>query len=215
MFGVLSDQCTHPWGRRKPFMVSGGAFSIIFLLALASTQDLMNIATKVTGRKNEEDSIRMVTKALAVLLVWALNIAMQPLQSGVRAFIIDNCPPHQQTEASAWSSRFSGLGSVSVLALGFTNFAGWVPFFGETDFKRVSVFASIILALCLCTSCLLIHEERLGAEEASQKNKDTFDAFLKKIHRDMTTLPPLTRKVCRIQFFAWLGWFPFLYYTTT
>ena len=208
IFGALSDHCTHPWGRRKPFMFCGAAFSILFLIAFASTQDLMNMVAKATERTSEEAFIHVLTQAVAVLWVCVLNIAMQPLQSGIRVFIIDNCPSYQQTEASAWSSRFSGLGSVCVLALGFTNVPGWTPFFGETEFKRVSVFATIILTPCLCIRCLLIREKRLVSEAASRRTRDTFKFFLRGIWRDMETLPPVTRRCVQSNILHGLDGFP-------
>ncbi|KAH8928594.1 hypothetical protein BT69DRAFT_490252 [Atractiella rhizophila] len=41
--------------------------------------------------------------------------------------------------------------------------------------------------------------------------KDIF----RRIWQSIVYLPPSVRKVCYVQFFAWLGWFPFLFYSTT
>jgi solute carrier family 45 protein 1/2/4 len=43
---------------------------------------------------------------------------LQPLQVGVRAYIVDNCPPEQQVEARGWVVRFNSLGSVLPFLLG-------------------------------------------------------------------------------------------------
>ena len=138
-----------------------------------------------------------------------------PVQAGIRAFIVDNAPAHQQESANAWASRITGVGNIFGYIFGYIELPKHFPFFGNTQFKVLCVIASIALSSTLLISCLYIRERdpRLEGPPALD-NPGLFD-FFKQVFSAIRRLPPQIRKICEVQFFSWIGWFPFLFYITT
>jgi solute carrier family 45 protein 1/2/4 len=214
IFGALSDQCRHSWGRRKPFILGGAVCVVFCLMLMACAPDLVNFFAQLAGRKSGGGWVQTIIQAWSILSVYGLNVAMQPLQSATRAFIIDTCPAHQQAQASAWCSRFSGLGSVSIYLLGFAAILNRATRLAGTEFKALSIIGALALITTVITCCL-VREKPLSPGEEYQDIVVTAGSIMKSLWHSLRTLPPTTWKVCKIQFFAWLAWFPVLYYTTT
>lgn len=51
-------------------------------------------------------------------------------------------------------------------------------------------------------------------ERSRESSKDGFWKTTKSIWTNIGSLPPAIRSVCNAQFFAWMGWFPILFYTS-
>ena len=213
--GLHSDRCTHPLGRRKPYIVGGAVCTIFCMLALACTKDVIELAAKLAGLSGRRNAIKTTVKILAVFWVYALNVMIQPLQSGIRAMIVDQCPAHQQVQASAWASRFTSAGSVFTCALGFTYLPGWLPI-GNTQFKSLAVVATISLTIPVLMSSFAVLEDRprlrnfVDVGRTAETPNSRWRLFPSWSH-----MPSRARHICRIQFVSWMGWFPFLFYTTT
>lgn len=90
------------------------------------------------------------------------------------------------------------------------------PFLGNTQFKVLCVISTSSLAITLLISCLYIKERdpRLNPALSSTSNLGVV-AFFKQVIKSVRLLPPQIRKVCQVQLAAWVGWFPFLFYSTT
>jgi solute carrier family 45, member 1/2/4 len=137
------------------------------------------------------------------------------VQAGIRAFIVDNAPAHQQESANAWASRVTGVGNILGYVFGYMDLPKYFPFFGDTQFQVLCVLASIALSSTLLISCLYIKERdpRLEGPPASD-NPGLFE-FFRQVFSAIRRLPPRIRMICEVQFFSWIGWFPFLFYITT
>ncbi len=222
IFGALSDECSHPWGKRKPFILCGASSVVLCLLALACTEDLTRDhigkgfrPPVAYGVKVEEHS-HVVTQLLAIFFVCTINVAIQPFQSGIRALIVDNCPSKQQVQASAWSIRWNGLGSVFIGLMGFSNTTKWAPFLGRTQFKALGVIATFSIAITVFLVFFFIKDEASTKSKKSYTGiRDVFMAPINSLRDSMHNMPPTTCEVCKIQFAVWLGWFPILYYSST
>lgn len=55
---------------------------------------------------------------------------------------------------------------------------------------------------------------RSSADDSLSRPKSTFRSTLQSIWTNIFTLPPAIRSICNAQFFAWIGWFPVLFYTS-
>lgn len=127
---------------------------------------------------------------------------------------MDNAPTHQQEDANAWAGRLTGFGNILGYLSGYVNLPKLTGgAFGDTQFKVLCVIASFALTSTVVISCLSIHE-RVDRSPTSEKTTGVV-SFFRQIFRSVRRLPPQIRKVCEVQFFAWIGWFPFLFYTTT
>jgi len=102
--GPLSDQCSHPLGRRRPFLLVGTIASLPFLFAFAWLENFWFVVISFA------------------LLQWFLNFAAAP----TRALLPDLVPPEKHGSASAqiglWSLFGQVLGMISVGILLSPNF---------------------------------------------------------------------------------------------
>lgn len=78
------------------------------------------------------------------------------------------------------------------------------------------MIASFALISTVAVSCLTIHERnpQLDQPPGLEKPKGVL-SFFRQIFRSIVRLSPQVRKICQVQFFNWIGWFPFLFYSTT
>lgn len=136
------------------------------------------------------------------------------MQAGIRCFIVDNAPTHQQPLANAWASRLTGVGNILGYIFGYINLPKALPFLGKTRFQILCAIASIALTATLGISCYYIQERDPRLDGPASRNQG-FVAFSKQVMKSIRHLPPQIARVCEVQLAAWMGWFPFLFYATT
>lgn len=100
-FGLCSDQCRTRWGRRRTFILGGALAITLSFPALAWAGELVHTAAWVLGGRQDRHALQTITMAAAAVLIWVLNFAIQPLQCGPRALIVEACPPGQVDAANA------------------------------------------------------------------------------------------------------------------
>ncbi len=196
-------------------MVGGAVATILSLLALAWAKEIVAGVFGIFGIASDSHAVAKVAIVFAVLMIYVLDFAVNVIQAAIRAFIVDNAPAHQQDTANAWASRISGVGNIIGYLFGYVDLPRYFWFFGNTQFKVLCVIASFAMSSTLAVSVFSIRERdpRLEGEPAEQESGVL--AFFRGLFRSMRKLPPQIRKVCEVQFFAWIGWFPFLFYITT
>lgn len=86
---------------------------------------------------------------------------------------------------------------------------------GDTQFKRLSVIAIFVLSGSIALTCWAVTERRLVAPKPVPHQVRGRLAVFHQIWSAMRDLPPRIRLICWIQFWSWIGWFPFLFYGTT
>lgn len=111
----------------------------------------------------------------------------------------------------------TGVGNVLGYIFGYLNLPQYMSFFGNTQFKVLVVIASIAVSSTVLVSVLFIKERnpQLDPPSRSAQKSSGVITFFKDVFLSIKRLPPQTKKVCQIQFFHWMGWFPFLFYITT
>ena len=137
------------------------------------------------------------------------------VQAAIRAFIVDNTPTHQQEDANSMAGRITGFGNILGYLSGYVNLPEFMPFFGDTQFKVLCVIASLALASTVLISSLYIRERDPRLEGPPKMEKAGIFSFFQQVFSSMKRLPPQVQRVCEVQFFNWIGWFPFLFYITT
>lgn len=113
------------------------------------------------------------------------------------------------------ASRITGIGNIIAYVFGYIDLPRHVWFFGNTQFKVLSVIASIGLASTVSISTVSIKERDPRLEGPPAMDKRSLFGFFEGMFRSIKRLPPQTRKVCETQFFAWIGWFGWLFYLST
>lgn len=84
---------------------------------------------------------------------------------------------------------------------------------GATQFQQLTVIATLTILGATAITCWAVSERVLLSAAASQ-HKGAFKVF-RQIYATLLHLPPRIRAICWAQFWSWIGWFPFLFYSTT
>jgi solute carrier family 45 protein 1/2/4 len=108
----------------------------------------------------------------------------------------------------------NGVGNIFGMFCGGVNLPKFLPFLGNTQFKVLCAIASISMLVTAGISCASI-QERDPTLESAPTTDDSLLGLFKDLARSFQQLPPQIMRVCEVQFLAWIGWFPFLFYTTT
>ncbi|KAL4928712.1 bifunctional K:H/Na:H antiporter NHX1 [Aspergillus undulatus] len=212
--GIRSDNCRISWGKRKPFMIVGGAVTMITLLALAWVKEIVGGIIGIFSGDSKSEGAKITVIIVATVMMWCLDFAINTVQAGIRCFIVDNAPAHQQESANAWASRLTGVGNIIGYIFGYINLPKIFPFLGNTRFQILCALASISLSVTLLISCLYIKERDPRLDGPPPSGSMGVVGFFKQVFKSIKNLPPQAAKVCEVQVAAWIGWFPFLFYAT-
>ncbi|KPM40636.1 hypothetical protein AK830_g5904 [Neonectria ditissima] len=213
--GMLSDNCRLPWGKRKPFMVGGAIATIVALLFLAWTKEIVANVLGLFGATPESQGVKTTTIFVAVIGVYVLDFAINTVQASIRAFIVDCAPAHQQEAANAMASRITGFGNIVGYIAGYADLTKHLWFLGRTQFQVLCAIACIALGLTIFVSTALIRERDPRLDGPAQKDRPNPVSFFFTIFKSIERLPPQIKRVCEVQFFAWIGFFPLLFYTSS
>ncbi|KAF9387062.1 hypothetical protein CPB97_003002 [Podila verticillata] len=209
--GVLSDRCTLKLGRRRPFLIFGVTLLVISFLCLGWCKE---ITALILG--SESSSLDGATILVAVASIYILDFSINCVQASCRTLIVDSLPSSQQEAAAAWASRLMGLGGIFGYFMGNVNIPELIPAFGDTQVKGLCVIACLFLILAVGTTCVTVTEQFLvRPPKASNSFVGEFLPGFKSIFRTIRYLPTRIQQLCNVQFFAWMGWFPFLFYSST
>jgi solute carrier family 45, member 1/2/4 len=213
--GMLSDNCRLSWGKRKPFMLGGALATIFALMFLAWTKEIVSGILGLFGANLESEFVKVSIIVTAVVGVYVLDFAINTVQAAIRAFIVDCAPAHQQEAANAMASRIVGLGNICGYIAGYVDLPTYLWFFGSSQFKVLCAIASIALAATVLLSTAVIRERDPRLEGPPPRDQPGVMSFFAKIFTSIKRLPPQIKRVCMVQFFAWIGFFPLLFYTSS
>lgn len=209
-FGVLSDRCMSSWGRRRLFIVGGTIIAIISLIGLAYAVELANISITLLSLNSSECAVLSIT----ISCICALNIAIQPIQGGLRTLIVDSCPSRQQSVANAWAGRIVSAANLLSYFVSSLDLPDLLPYFRQTQFEMLCIITCLFLAATVCLTCIVVKESPLGYQQPRTKYSP-IGANIEDWIKAFSKLPTRIRRTMEIQFFSWMGWFQFLYYITT
>ncbi|RYP51155.1 hypothetical protein DL769_010857 [Monosporascus sp. CRB-8-3] len=217
IIGLLSDELQHPMGRRKPVIVSGASVVIVFLLAMACADELTRWTVAPSG--DGRPTGHWQTQTFAVFCVILILFALQAYSVGVRALVVDNCPPSQQSKAATWVMRWNVLGLAVLSTIGFLDAKSSSGEAGvATAFKILVLVAAFCSAATVGLVCYFVPHDNarfLDCQGPPLVKRVWSISSPKELARRWARLPPLTHKVCKVQLYAWSAWFPVLYYMST
>lgn len=184
------------------------------MLALAWIEKLAVGPGRGQGSDQSNGVAKSVIISIAILLIYTLNIFIQPLQAGLRTLIVESCPRHQQTQASACAGGMTGVGNMVGYLSGFTALPSLLRLEHWTQFQCLTVIACVSLIITATMSCSVV-EQNPRSRSPGQIDQNGVIAVVRDLMDTYRSMPARVRKVCHIQFCAWMGWFPFLFYSTT
>ncbi|PFH58260.1 hypothetical protein XA68_13929 [Ophiocordyceps unilateralis] len=213
--GILSDNCRLPWGRRRPYLVGGTVGTIFSLLFLAWAREIVAGILALFGADAGSEGVRIAVIAFAVVGIYLVDISINTVQAALRAFIVDCAPPGQQELANSMAGRLTGVGNIIGYLAGYSNLPARMPFLGDTQFKILCAIASLALCVTIAISVSFIRERDPRAEGRPPAKTPGIGPFFFNVMRSIRRLPPQTKSVCRVQFCAWVGFFPLLFYSSS
>jgi len=205
LIGHLSDKSRLKWGKRRPFIIGGCCGTVMGLVLLGRTKDIVGIF-----RKDDRNAIII----LAVFGLYLMDFSVNAIMASSRALIVDSAPHTQQDMANSMVSRLVGAGNVLGYLFGYINLPRLLPGIGKTQFEILCLLSSIVLIICVTLTCFRVDEVNVEAESPFIIHKGSIVEPLMQIIHTIFHLPGPIHDVCVTQFFSWIGWFPFLIYCT-
>ncbi|PCH37600.1 MFS general substrate transporter [Wolfiporia cocos MD-104 SS10] len=206
LIGVLADNSKSRYGRRRPYMLVGMCICVTAMLLLGFTRPFATLFTTLGSKANN-----MLTIWLAILALFSIDFSINAVQAVDRALLVDTLPPAEQPDGNAWAARMLGIGSVAGYFIGNIDLTVAFSLLGDTELEVLSVLGSFLLVAMHLITALCTQERVVVASTSSRKS---VVQEIKEIWYNIGNLPATIRQICIIQFFAWLGWFPVLFYTT-
>ena len=153
--GMLSDRSTSRWGRRRPFIVVGALFNVLFLIIVGVSPSFMGAASDSFFGQTFG-----VTTAYAVLLVGIviLQVSSNVAHGALQGLIPDLVPEHQRGRASGVKAVFELIPVFLVLFIG--------PL---VDAGKVMLVVGIIIAgyvISALITAIFVREEPLREKPA-------------------------------------------------
>ncbi|KAJ5538545.1 hypothetical protein N7494_008024 [Penicillium frequentans] len=209
LIGVIADRSRSKWGRRRPFMVFGSFVVAFCLIVLGWTAEIVGLFV------TDPDKAKNVTIALAVSSIYAVDFSINVVQACCRSLIVDSLPIPLQQAGSAWAGRMCAIGQLISYMIGSINTVSiFGSLFGDTQFKQMTVIAAISLIAAVAVTSYSVKERVLISARDSEGSAGAIQV-ISQLYQTTMELPPRIQAICWAQFWAWIGWFPFLFYSTT
>ncbi|KAI0068767.1 MFS general substrate transporter [Artomyces pyxidatus] len=231
VIGAISDSSTSKY-RRRYWVVLSTVVLLVSTLTLAYCKDIASVFVDLfhggagdwdprrahqARRLNFSTPSRYASNtaiALAVVSFYLLDFALNALQASLRNLLLDIAPSDQLSDGNAWHSRMTQAGNIVGFGFGFFPLAKLpiLRLLGGDQFRKFCVVAMIILVATVWITCFTQAEKE---RELTQKSKGRLRDIFNNIYTALVDLPRPIRRVCYVQIFAFMGWFPFLFYSTT
>ncbi|CAK9784376.1 hypothetical protein CC85DRAFT_288519 [Cutaneotrichosporon oleaginosum] len=203
LIGAYADRSRSRFGRRRPFMLAGTGVAVVAMMLLGWSREVAGLFGFGNGG----------AIACAVFSIYLIDFSINAVMSTDRALIVDTLPPQQQEAGNAWAGRMAGVGGVAGFFVGNIDLTTILRWLGNTQLQILSFLTSTLLALAHTSTSWAVTERVLLRDDREQSRSGVISA-IRSIWRNMFTLPPSIRTVCFIQFFANLGWYPVLFWTS-
>ncbi|KAG0083237.1 hypothetical protein BGZ92_010943, partial [Podila epicladia] len=214
--GVFSDTLDWKMGRRRPFILIGALLTILSMCMVAYAKELAHwIVVRILDSQADDfdNIVKDWTIVFAIIGFYSLDFSINAVQASCRSLIMDIPPTDQQETCNAWSGWMNNLGSVVGFFAGNLNLVKHFPLLGDSQIKALANLAILFFATGLGICCLSVKE--IPYQPTDEDKTRSLLGTVGNIWKAFRRLPVEIQRICNIQFFAWMGWFPFLFYSTT
>lgn len=114
------------------------------------------------------------------------------------------------------ASRMNSLGHIIGYAMGALDLVQiFGPRLGDTQFKQLTVIAALGMLFTSGITCWAVTERVLVSVRHDPRRAQGRFKVVRQIYSTVLTLPPRIRGICNAVFWSWIGWFPFIIYSST
>ncbi|KAG0746441.1 hypothetical protein G6F57_000511 [Rhizopus arrhizus] len=211
LIGAFSDKCTSRFGKRRPFIVGAGFLTCLSMVGIAYAKEF---GAMIADRyyESSKDAVHFYSIVVAVSSFYFLDFTLNAVQAICRALILDIPPLWQQEYANAWSARMSNTAMVFGYFVGFMDLVKFLPWLGDSQMKVFCIVGTFVFIVTLGITCFAVKEKRY-IDAGDQDDLPWYSTF-QYVWRAFRYLPKPIQSLCNTQFFAWMGWFPYLFYST-
>ncbi|KAF8529052.1 hypothetical protein BU17DRAFT_37242 [Hysterangium stoloniferum] len=219
LIGAISDASTSRY-RRRLWIVWSTVVLVVSCIALAYAESMALLLVHLFGGgagvrgPTEDKQSKNVAIGLAVAAFYLLDFSLNALQASLRNLLLDVAPPRQLSAGNAWHGRMTHAGNIVGYGFGFLNLAGWpiLRSLGGNQFRKFCLVGIVIIVITVWITCWTQDEPQ---NTSSTQQESGLRDIIINIRRAIINLPVPIRKVCLVQLFAFMAWFPFLFYATT
>ncbi|PVU96806.1 hypothetical protein BB559_002253 [Furculomyces boomerangus] len=211
LIGALSDKSTSPYGKRRPFIAGTTIITLFSLIIIGWAPQISNMFTKNNSGKISPNS----AGPIAVLGFYILDFGINGTMACLRALVVDTLPRDKQSIGSAWASCMIGTGNILGFIIGYYDLTKNMSALSVTQIQGFILLSAIILAVTITTTCVAIKEVPQKKINGGISKRFAFISIFKFLFTTMRKIPKRIMSVCIIQFFSWIGWFPFLFYVSS
>ncbi|KAI0732995.1 major facilitator superfamily domain-containing protein [Fomitopsis betulina] len=220
VIGAISDASTSKY-RRRYWIAMSTVVLAVSTLTLAYCQQIAAFLVDLLGSGAGSwdpiwlKQVQNTAIALAIISFYFLDFALNALQASLRNLLLDVTPPSQLNAGNAWHSRMLNAGNIVGYGFGFLPLAKLpvLRLLGGDQFRKFCVVSMTILVITVWITCWTQEEKQRESRRVEKENK--LRDVLDNIYNAIVHLPKPIRRVCYVQIFAFMGWFPFLFYATT
>ncbi|KAI9280517.1 major facilitator superfamily domain-containing protein [Sporodiniella umbellata] len=214
LIGAFSDKCTSRLGKRRPFIIVAGLLTCLSMVGIAYAKELAYWSATLTTADPHmiESKAHANAIVIAVASFYFLDFTLNATQAICRALILDIPPLWQQDLANAWSARMSNTAMVIGYFVGYIDLVTYFPWMGNSQVKVFCIIAILVFIITLAITCLTT-QEKVNTLVETEGDQPWYSTFFY-IWKAFRFLPAPIQTLCNTQFFAWMGWFPFLFYST-
>jgi len=220
VIGAVSDASTSKY-RRRYWVVLSTLVLVISTITLAYCQSIAAFLVDILGGgagswdPKWTKSVQNTAIGLAIISFYLLDFALNALQASLRNLLLDVTPPEQLNAGNAWHSRMLNAGNIVGYGFGFLPLARMpvLRLLGGDQFRKFCVVSMTVLVITVWITCFTQDEKERDQRRIEKGNK--LKDVLNNIYNAIVNLPKPIRRVCYVQVFAFMGWFPFLFYATT
>lgn len=222
--GYLSDRCTSPYGRRRPFIFAGMLCTVLSLLLFAFSTPL--VAIFVPGFLPAISDPAQAPRApliLAVIAFFCLDFSIQVVQAPIRTLVIDTVHPAQRNAANAYLAAFTGIGNLVGGFLAAAHLSQRIPLF-PSDVQAVFTVTSILALISIIPTLTIVEDHPLEPEPVDGYNDETNllesdnhdnNALKMSIKQVFLNVPRPFWRVFAVQLCTWCGFFTIFVHITT
>lgn len=203
--GVVSDNCTFRFGRRRIFILGGALLAVLGMGIIGFSAYFGKWCGDDPDGKSVGDHYRGLIFAIGGL--WLMNVAVNVMQGPARALVTDVVDADKQQMGNAMVSNTMGLAAIVANVVGAQFLTTSEPYMYMFSMGMGFVLFSIV-------PTLLVAGEKPYVRPADEKRVSVLGVFIK-IYKGFRTMTFPMFRVVFVFFLCWCGYSPFMIYITT